>query len=106
MGPTARATAPEDLMAPFTVRRRGALRTLTPIHVTSAPDNAELHEASISLFHHVLPGVGRKFMRKLFANPQAQTILLLQSAEGARARARATRNEPWPQLVCPVSPSS
>lgn len=70
-------------MLPFTVVHNGAPLLLTPVLASSAEADAELREVAVSLFHHVLPGVGRKFMRKLFADERARTILLMRSVEGA-----------------------
>lgn len=73
----------EPPLLPFTVVYNGAPLLLTPVLASSAEADAELREVAVSLFHHVLPGVGRKFMRKLLADERARTILLMRSVEGA-----------------------
>lgn len=83
-----KAALHEDPLRPFTVQRNGSPLLLTPVLASGADADAKLREVAISLFRHVLPGVGRRFMRKLLASERATTLLLMRSAEDVLAERR------------------
>lgn len=79
-----------DPLETFTVARKGVQLTLTPVLATNSARDAELREAAISLYHHVLPSVGRKLVRTILEGERARTIMLMRSVEGARTVATRT----------------
>lgn len=101
-----RLRAALETAPPIQVSHKDRKLTLTPFLLEVPPDNNgestrethedELTESVVSLYRHVLPSLGKRFLRKMLAQSNASTVVLFRDEDGQHSCCISILVKSWP----------